>query len=295
MAVLAPSLVRLRSEINQKWPRRDRSSDGWIGDTSHQRSGMPENGGSDHNPNRRGVVDALDIDVDGINVTSLVSLLIKHPAVNYVIWNRAIWSRRHGFKARRYTGSNPHTSHLHVSLIQSAGAENNATPWKVVDGPTVKPVTQPSSVVKATWAQQLIRSLPVLRKSPTKRQTVRKLQALLNIDGAGLRVDGVFGDVTDRAVRAYQKREHLAVDGVVGPKTWTAGLGPMLTTKQGDRGPTVRTIQALLKLFDAGTGIQVDGVFGAQTAAAVNGFQRHYELHVDGVVGPATWSALLTR
>jgi peptidoglycan hydrolase-like protein with peptidoglycan-binding domain len=38
----------------------------------------------------------------------------------------------------------------------------------------------------------------------------------------------------------------------------------------------------------------VDGVYGPNTAAAVELFQRHYHLTVDGIVGPQTWSVLLT-
>ena len=41
---LAPSLVHARAEVNAGWPGRDKTSDGWIGDTAHQSTG------SDHNP-----------------------------------------------------------------------------------------------------------------------------------------------------------------------------------------------------------------------------------------------------
>src|SRR5690606_29069239 len=55
---LAPSLVKLRDLINQNWPNRDKSSDGWIGDPSHQARK------SDHNPDYSagGVVRAIDVD-----------------------------------------------------------------------------------------------------------------------------------------------------------------------------------------------------------------------------------------
>ena len=36
----------------------------------------------------------------------------------------------------------------------------------------------------------------------------------------GVKVDGIFGPITEAAVKAYQRRHGLKVDGIVGPKTW---------------------------------------------------------------------------
>lgn len=58
--------------------------------------------------------------------------------------------------------------------------------------------------------------------------------------------------------------------------------------KRGDRGNTVKQIQAAL-------GIPADGVFGPQTHRAVKRFQRKKGLMVDGVVGPQTRAALGLR
>ena len=58
--------VTLRDQVNQKWPSRDKASDGWIGDSSHQaNSGWGTNGrGSYHNPDPNGIVHAIDLDED---------------------------------------------------------------------------------------------------------------------------------------------------------------------------------------------------------------------------------------
>src|SRR5690625_809190 len=48
---------------------------------------------------------------------------------------------------------------------------------------------------------------------------VSDLQSALNDNGASLAVDGVFGPLTDSAVKHYQRSNGLLVDGVVGPET----------------------------------------------------------------------------
>jgi len=49
---------------------------------------------------------------------------------------------------------------------------------------------------------------------------VRVLQRLLIANGYAIRIDGVYGALTESAVKAFQNRRNLAVDGVVGPRTW---------------------------------------------------------------------------
>ena len=63
--------------------------------------------------------------------------------------------------------------------------------------------------------------------------------------------------------------------------------------KQGSLGPNVRILQALLnKSTKPVPPLDVDGQFGEETRFAVMKFQKSRKLHVDGVAGPRTWSAL---
>lgn len=59
----------------------------------------------------------------------------------------------------------------------------------------------------------------------SKGQAVQQLQWALNAAGAKLVPDGDFGDETEKAVRAYQLKVGLVVDGVAGEKTLSALAG----------------------------------------------------------------------
>ncbi len=58
-----------------------------------------------------------------------------------------------------------------------------------------------------------------------QNQAVRRLQQQLNQRGAGLFLDGDYGDATEAAVRAFQLKVGLVADGVAGPKTLAALAG----------------------------------------------------------------------
>ncbi|MDB9456109.1 peptidoglycan-binding domain-containing protein [Dolichospermum circinale] len=68
---------------------------------------------------------------------------------------------------------------------------------------------------------------PTTRKNPmpvisfgSSGISVRVLQKLLVSNGYGIPVDGVFGPITETAVKAFQNRRNLSADGMVGQKTW---------------------------------------------------------------------------
>lgn len=121
---LAPSLAILRSEINSRWPDRDKSSDGWIGDAAHSARK------SDHNPDwPRGVVRAIDIDKDGLSPAEVLAAAFRYAATNYVIFAGQIYSRSRGFRPIRYTGSNGHYKHIHISILHTLEAETAGQSW----------------------------------------------------------------------------------------------------------------------------------------------------------------------
>lgn len=120
---LAPALGVLRSEVDTRWPDRDKTSDGTIGDPRHQASR------SDHNPNSRGSVNAWDMDKDGVDPWAVIAAFQQHPSAHYWIYQRQIADRDNGWRRRPYHGSNPHDKHVHFSIGQTATAENDRRPW----------------------------------------------------------------------------------------------------------------------------------------------------------------------
>lgn len=120
---LAKSIAKLREEVDAQWPQRDRRSDGTIGDDAHAAST------SDHNPfvsvGGVGVVRAIDITHDpsgrGPSAQALANWFAQlaregDSRVRYIIWNREIYNPGIAQRWRPYSGSNPHTKHVHLSV-----------------------------------------------------------------------------------------------------------------------------------------------------------------------------------
>ena len=126
-----------------------------------------------------------------------------------------------------------------------------------------------------------------------------------------LSVDGRYGAATASAVRAFQRRYGLTVDGVVGRETWNAiynefrsiqsdngtpNAYPGTALREGASGQNVRLVQFWLKIahtvYSRLNDLTVDGTFGAATTAAVKRFQTYFGLTSDGVVGRTTWNKL---
>jgi len=116
---------------------------------------------------------------------------------------------------------------------------------------------------------------------------VTSVQHLLNARGAALTADGLFGALTEAAVRDFQAAAGVPVTGAVDPQTWPALV---ITVRRGDTGAAVRAAQVQLDKW--GYELAIDGAFGPATEAAVRDAQLTNALAVDGVVGPNTWRAL---
>jgi hypothetical protein len=141
---LTKGLKNLQNQINTRWPNRDKTTDGTIGDPEHQ------SGTSDHNPDdseydnagwdgdsdNKSEVRAYDQDKDlreeGTTAQMLVDHIRKLPnlgtVLRYMIYNKKMYHVDDDFNPTTYTGtSNPHTEHIHYSGARTDAADNNTT------------------------------------------------------------------------------------------------------------------------------------------------------------------------
>jgi len=138
-----------------------------------------------------------------------------------------------------------------------------------------------------------------------------------------LPADGRFGEATALAVRGFQRLFRLTETGKVDRETWyriqyiytavkkLAELGsegefpqtdtfPGRVLQRGSRGTEVLRIQQYLQYISRELGenviptVEIDGVYGDETSAAVQQFQNYYGLVPTGTVNEATWNAIVT-
>ncbi len=133
-------------------------------------------------------------------------------------------------------------------------------------------------------------------------------------------VDGIFGSRTEASVRKFQEIFDLTPDGIVGPATWYALVRLYIAVtrlaelrsqgqkyyainwdypnalNRGDTGTKVEHLQYMLSVLSEFIPeippVNVDGVFGPRTEAAVIAAQRRFGLTQDGIVGEQTWDEI---
>lgn len=181
-----------------------------------------------------------------------------------------------------------------------------------------KGLTQDGKVGSQTKSQLLASNQKVKAASSTSVYTVGARgnevtaiqKTLYQLKYLKQKPTGYFGIATRDAVRAFQKKANLAVDGKVGPKTRSAlnkaAAGssgqtgepsekePSVTSgilRYGSTGSQVTEIQQIL--YDKKYLKQKPtGFFGTNTQAAVIAFQKDNKLVADGLVGAKTKAAL---
>ena len=107
--------------------------------------------------------------------------------------------------------------------------------------------------------------------------------------------DGAYGADTSIAVKRFQSRNDLVVDGYLGPSTRIALDSPDAVPNGlslGDEDETVKRVQELLSKYGYLVSGNVTGYYGEITENAVKSFQRQNGLSADGMVGVQTMAKL---
>lgn len=148
---------------------------------------------------------------------------------------------------------------------------------------------------------QAVEQLTGTLKSGSSGSQVKLLQTLLNQNGANLEVDGVFGSKTEAAVKDYQTKNNLAVDGMVGPETSgsltggssagsTGNTGATGSTGAGSAGSTGGGASASQKEFTyddykaSDTVAQAHAALQQQLAAKPGEYQSTWQGQINGII-----------
>ena len=192
-------------------------------------------------------------------------------------------------------------SHFANNLEQNQISEIETTNNQIISTAPINPAT-PNNIISVSNK----RKNPNLLSKGDEGADVKVLQERLKIAGFYYgNSTGIFGPITQEAVKRFQKAYQLTVDGVVGKST-LAKLPAVTdenqtTTSQksdnrdilslGDRGEAVRILQE--HLIAAGfLKNQPNGYYGSNTVDAVKRFQKQQKLEINGLAGQTTRSKL---
>ncbi len=188
-------------------------------------------------------------------------------------------------------------------IVMAATVMDLNTEVQRVSSLTPTPLPDYGSVFRVTPNPDAPTPEPVIRSGATGESVVKlqtRLQELGYYTGT---VDGQFGPGTRSAVIAFQQRNNLQADGIVGPATtevlYSGDALPAITpvptpvpTPTPDT-TSIAAIQQRLKDLGYYTGT-VDGISGPGTRKAIMLFQEQHGLTADGIYGPATAAVLFS-
>lgn len=181
------------------------------------------------------------------------------------------------------------------------------------DSPTAKPVYNASQDVSAPAMEKLCTEHGDISRIPEIPGLLVFFTGHVGVYAGGGRVLEARGfsygvvetKLADRPFRTWGKCPYIDYSSAPSDIAGGAAKGEKLVNitlpqlSQGSRSGSVSTLQRLLRSHSfkgaSGKAIAVDGIFGSETAAAVRKYQQARSLAADGIVGKATWSALLAE
>ncbi len=270
------------------------------------------------NKDQKAIADSVVAWLSAPDAQGRPGAMARRFGIMYVIWNKKMWRAYdpgRGWAA--YTGSAPHTDHIHFSFTWD-GAYKRTSWWtgKAVTtadpGPAVPAKPSPSAPPAAPSGVY-----SVLVQGSTGAEVALAQKVI------GVPADGIFGPMTLAALKKWQAANGVPVTGKLDAATWAkmvalgkvparggsttpatskpttskpapstpAATSPLAkyvdtTLKRGSTGPAVVALQKALA-------VTADGQFGPQTDGAVRAFQSRKKLTVNGIVARSTWQALM--
>src|SRR6478672_1511093 len=253
-----------------------------------------------NNPSQEAVAQSVLTWLTAPDKNGVKGAMARRFGIMYIIHNKKMWR---SYAPERgcapYSGSSPHTDHIHFSFNYD-GAAGRTSWWTGVPtrsylttlpraGSTF-PTTPPTTPSTPTTP---VPSTPVVLSQGMRSEAVRQLQVRLG----NLPTTGYFGDQTKARVIAYQAFVGLPRTGTADLRTqeilaargWRSVTVAYPTLKPGTTSGAVRTLQAKLG------SLPTTGYYGSLTQARVTAYQKFVGLPQTGVADPVTQARLWVR
>lgn len=236
------ALATMRAEVNAQYPKRDKGSDGTIGDPAHAARA------SDHNPDSDGTVDAWDMDVEingvgkpySADVERIKRAFERHPSSKYWIHNDMISFRSEGWRAKSYayagTNRNRHNKHVHFNTRESH--EDSSQPFGIIL-PTIelgekdnmadltkenlydigtavanRPINGGGTMAYAAWNATLSNTTRIVTELVALRTVVESLAETIRAGGGNVETAAILAGVDERVAAAEARLAADARDAV---------------------------------------------------------------------------------
>lgn len=201
-----PNTLRLRDAVNTVAPSRDKGADGTIGDAAHRLSVSSHNpddtvGSKSEYTDADNVPEVRGLDIDAnlnadFTAQDIVDAIVASPdrdRLKYMIYNRKIYSKSRSFVPVAYTGSDPHTGHIHFS--GDPASDDDDSPW--------------TSVLRLGGG-----SAQLFCKKGETGEHVKYLQGRLkNLGFDPGAIDGAYGDGTSGALKKAMEAVDSTLSG----------------------------------------------------------------------------------
>jgi hypothetical protein len=147
MTKATPAAIAVLRQATALKPKRKKISDGLLPSAAH----MKQSPTSDHNTGL--AVDLTHDPENGIDCVDIFEKLKEDKRVKYLIFQGKIWSKEKSkLGNRRYTGSNSHSKHLHISIHSACSTDTSPWFWWMNSPKTINQIVARMTSVPAKKA-----------------------------------------------------------------------------------------------------------------------------------------------